>query len=177
MQIFFRTLTGKNIALEVEPTDTVWDVKDKLIARGELPRGVECYRFIFRGKQLINPRQLNDYKIVKDSTIHLLERFTLRGPGPTKITVNAFEYTFDLEKEFDSGTTILDVKKAIEEQEKIPINVQTMMVDGMRLQDEKSLGYYDFFGGNLHLVTPQRYSFPNQLRIRARKSQWIDEED
>ena len=46
MQIFVRTLTGKTLALEVEPTETVEHVKAKLQDK----EGIPAYRRLFQGE-------------------------------------------------------------------------------------------------------------------------------
>ena len=69
MQIFVKTLTGKHITLEVEPTDRVEDVKQKVQDKEGIPTEMQTLKFA--GKILEDGNTLQDYSIQKDSTIHL----------------------------------------------------------------------------------------------------------
>eukprot|EP00039_Didymoeca_costata_P018669 m.334483 g.334483 ORF g.334483 m.334483 type:complete len:79 (+) comp17360_c0_seq1:143-379(+) len=75
MQIKVKTLTGKVIAIDIEPTDTVKRIKERVEEKQGIPP--EQQRLIFQGKQMGDDKTAESFKIVGGSTLHLV--LALRG--------------------------------------------------------------------------------------------------
>lgn len=75
MKIYVKTLTGKTLTIEIEPTQLIEDLKFKIQDTEGIP--VDQQRLIFLGKQLTDHRTCEEFGIEQDACIHLVLR--LRG--------------------------------------------------------------------------------------------------
>ncbi|KXT04092.1 hypothetical protein AC578_4917 [Pseudocercospora eumusae] len=75
MQIKVRTLTGKEIELNIEPEDKVHNIKEKVEEKEGIPPVQQ--RLIFGGKQMNDDKSAAEYNLEGGATLHLV--LALRG--------------------------------------------------------------------------------------------------
>ncbi|MDD6339122.1 MAG: ubiquitin-like protein [Butyrivibrio sp.] len=69
-QLFVKTTSGSHITLEVEPTNTIRELKEKITDKKGISSDTQ--RLLFKGKELKDEYCISDYCILKDDTLHLL---------------------------------------------------------------------------------------------------------
>ena len=104
MQIFISTFTRKLIALDVDPFDTIEDLKDKIEMKEGYPS--EAQRLFFNNIQLQDNKTLDFYKIGKNFTIILIPK--LKGGGSSYKKEINIKFIFENTIINNSGNSIIN---------------------------------------------------------------------
>jgi len=68
--IVIRSLTGKNVVINVHPDDTIFDVKCFILSKEGIPP--EDQRLIYQGKTLADCKHIKDYNIKDSSVLYIV---------------------------------------------------------------------------------------------------------
>ena len=156
MQIFIKTLTGKTITLEVEPSDTIKMVKQKIQDKEGVPPSQQ--HLIFKRQELKDRQTLDEYKVTNKSSVHLrlgdeLDRILINVEFPTgrKIFINV-----------SPKDDFASVRKMIYDREGIPVDQQRLSFAGKEVVDDHLplSEYHNEIELSLQLdVKQQKYEF------------------
>ena len=93
MHLFVKTLTGKTVTVVIKPTDTILDVKQRIMEKEGVALAHQC--LICAGKQLENSRSIQDCGIQHQSVLHLVLRVPSLGPISLAVERNGQQFTVE----------------------------------------------------------------------------------
>lgn len=165
MQLYVQMISGKIITLDVEPSDSILDIKLKLKDKEGIDP--ELQMLFFAQLLLEDHKTLADYNIQKESSLHMIRG--KRGRIDTYVKLPNGKTPI---LEMNSHDSILQLKWKIEDKEEIPADQQRLIYAGMELVDEnKSLEEYNLNAAvNILLLMPwsneNHKDYPLQFRQR-----------
>ena len=142
-------IAGKSLALNVEASDTVGEVKVMIQKKIRIPPAQQ--QLVFAAKHLKNGRTLAEYNVCQRSLLHLTPsllggmKILVTMPGGMEITL-----------EVNGSDTVADVKAEIERQEGVPAHQQCLTSDGKELEDGRSVLSYNLNANTKLFMTPRR---------------------
>jgi ubiquitin C len=69
-QIYLKLLSGERVSIEVEPTDTIFSLKQQISNLYQIP--VEQQTLMVSGTRLIDAKSISDYKIMENHTVFMV---------------------------------------------------------------------------------------------------------
>lgn len=149
MHLFVKTLTGKTVMVDVDPTDTILAIKEQIHAKEGVAIPRQC--LVIGGRIMDDSVRLAECGIQNQSVLHLVLR--VPSQGPINVTVEQADHTFQLP--LMHGDTVGYLKEQVETRTGISRHNMNLLVEGQVLEeDSNSLADYDVDDGTVIQVQP-----------------------
>ena len=175
MGIFVKTLTKKIIPLEVEITDTIEEVKEKIQEEDGMPS--DQYELILLSpyKYLEDEQTLRYYYVQEGDTLHMFPPLCKVRQG-MKVFIKTLEGE-STPLEVDVNESIEDVRARIGIVEGLPPAKQRLIFAGKQLQDQQTLADYGIQENDtIHLVLRLRGSMQIFVKTLENKTVTLEVE-
>jgi len=145
--IYIKALDGNTLIIEIKPSDTIFNIKEKIYEKGGIPPNEQD--LFFNRIQLEDAKTLSEYNIHNLSTVNLvILPFKIDNKIYVK-TLKGKRISLDI-KQKDS---VLDLKEKIQDKEGISPDEQKLYFSGRQLVDDRNLNdYYIKNRSILHIV-------------------------
>eukprot|EP00933_Yihiella_yeosuensis_P051278 TRINITY_DN49166_c0_g1_i1.p1 TRINITY_DN49166_c0_g1~~TRINITY_DN49166_c0_g1_i1.p1 ORF type:complete len:293 (+),score=41.36 TRINITY_DN49166_c0_g1_i1:3-881(+) len=155
LKIFAVMLSGKSIMLDLKAYHTGQDVRAKIQEKEGIP---QCQQYlIFEGQELHDHLTLSECNVTNMSQIQIIRSMY-------KICVkNLTGKTLD----FEVGPllTIYDLKEMIQKLEAIPLDMQGLVFNKQRLEDSRTLQFYNIQNDSTLFLVLRLGSIPMTLNV------------
>ena len=162
LEIFVQVRSREIVTLEVDSSDTIGNLKEKIKDKKGFP--AEEQRLFFQGKtELKDDRTVSDYNIQNKSTVNLLLQIdrlevTILREGTRLVTV-----------EVNATDSILELKREIQGKTGVPLKKQSLSFAGMELENERTIFAYNIRNkSSINLVVKIKVYFVNRLTPQER---------
>ena len=152
MEIFVKTLTEKTIHLEVQPSDIIRKVKEKIKDQEGIPIKQQILQF--DQKKLEDDKTLSNYNIKNRATLLLILRVLRYNEIYVKTLTGKI-----ISVNFEPYDTISEAKTSIEKKEGIPFNQQRLAFAGKELDDNKTFSDFNIKNGAILHLFQRNLSF------------------
>ena len=135
-KMYIKTVTGKTITLEVDPSNTIQNMKTKIQEKEGI--SADQYDIFFGGQQLKDDHIVTEYNIPKMFTLYMVLRL-FKSIRIFITTPSSETVSFEVQQ----SDTIKDVKTKIQNKMSIPPEHQHLRFADQQLEDDCTLSDYN----------------------------------